>query len=79
MKLTLPYAAIFKIAIYSKVTSAILSALFNIIPVNIPGIIITLLTFIITCIYVFYGIKSFSLDAAHQDDNFMMPPQGPVM
>lgn len=56
--INLPYARIFKVAIYGKVTASILSAILNVVPVNIPGFVGKGIAIVITCTYVVYGTLS---------------------
>ncbi len=60
--LTLPYARIFKVAIYSKVTASIVTVLIHLIAnlgnISLMSYITTLISIVITCTYVVYGTLS---------------------
>uniref|UniRef100_UPI003AB33B9C DUF1189 domain-containing protein n=1 Tax=Eisenbergiella sp. TaxID=1924109 RepID=UPI003AB33B9C len=55
MRITLPFGAIYKLALYSMVTPHLLKAVNSLLPFNIPRI--TWLCRLITCLYLVFGIK----------------------
>lgn len=71
----LTYATIFKTAVYSKVTISILFALFEVTPFVVPGFLKTSISFVVTCIYVVYGILSHTSDEAYQESGIPIPPR----
>lgn len=75
----LTYATIFKTAVYGKVTASIIDALINVLPVNIPGLLISGLEILITCAFVVYGTLSHNSDAAHEEAGINPPPQNPYL
>lgn len=75
--INLSYGALFKTAIYGKVTAGIISAIIGIIPVNLPGLLSMGLSILITCTYVVYGTMSHNSDAAREEAGFNAPPQNP--
>lgn len=69
----LRYAAIYKTAIYSKVTVAILSALLSVTPIVLPGFVGTGLSILITCAFVVYGTLSHTSEAAYREAGINIP------
>ncbi len=70
----LKYAAIFKTAIYSKVTVSLLTAIIDLTPLSIPGMIRMGLSILITCAYVVYGTLSHNSSAAHEEAGLNSTP-----
>lgn len=71
----LKYAAIYKTAIYGKVTASILIAILSIIPIYIPGLVFKGISILITCAYVVYGTLSHNSDLAHEEAGITPPSQ----
>lgn len=68
------YGRIFKTAIYGKVTTSILSSILLVIPIAIPGLIITGLSILANCAYVVYGTLSHNSEEALNEDKPNIPP-----
>jgi hypothetical protein len=72
--MNLRYAAIFKAAIYSQITIAILSALIKITPLKIPGIITFPIALLVTSAYMVIGTLSHNSEEAYAEAGFTTPP-----
>ncbi len=70
----LKYAAIFKTAIYSKITVAIISAVLSVTPIVLPHYLGNGLSILITCAYVVYGTLSHTTEAAYKEAGLNTPP-----
>lgn len=82
MNIQIKYAAIFKTAIYGKVTAALLSVLLTVLqyftPLNIPGAISIGIMILITCAYVVYGTISHNSEEAIEEASNSLPPVSPM-
>jgi hypothetical protein len=72
--INLKYAALFKTAIYSKVTISILYALIDLTPLELPGLVRYGVAILATCAYVVFGTLSHASEEAYEEAGFPIPP-----
>jgi hypothetical protein len=71
----LTYAAVYKTAVYSKVTISLLYALLDVTPLAIPGFIKSIITILVTIVYVVFGILSHASAEAKEEAGFINLPR----